>query len=376
MNAMQSIKQAEKQSTSRSSNLELLRIIAMLMIIAYHFSVHGGFEFSPDTITVNRLWTQFIEMGGKIGVNVFVLISGYFLVSAEAGKTGKIIRLWLQIFTYSILIFILFTGSGVEPFGIRELVNHCFPVLFSQWWFASTYFVLYLLSPYINKLLHALNKKTYQRFLVLLTVCWCIIPTLTLQEFQGNDLLWFIYLYALAGYIKLHRSKDGMKGSTCFFLVLVTVALTFLSVVIFDVAGTRMPFFGSHATSLYGMNRPPALIISILLLAGFSGINIGCRRMINVTASATFGVYLIHDNTYVRHLLWKTIFSNASYAENNLLIPYSLWAVAVVFVTCTVVELARICLLEKHYMGFVSGLAGSVDKYKEKLFSLSLFDKF
>ena len=36
----------------RDSNIELLRIIAILLIIMYHYSVHGGYEsFSYNTLT-------------------------------------------------------------------------------------------------------------------------------------------------------------------------------------------------------------------------------------------------------------------------------------------------------------------------------------
>ena len=60
----------------RKSNFELLRILAMLRIIGHHFSVHGDAVFATDVLTVNRLWMQCIEIGGKLGVNIFVLISG------------------------------------------------------------------------------------------------------------------------------------------------------------------------------------------------------------------------------------------------------------------------------------------------------------
>ena len=51
----------------RQSNIELLRIVAMVLIVAHHFAVHGGFDFPLANITVNRLWIQFIQIGGKIG---------------------------------------------------------------------------------------------------------------------------------------------------------------------------------------------------------------------------------------------------------------------------------------------------------------------
>lgn len=80
----------------------------MIIIIAHHFALHGNFSFPNDIVTVNRLWIQFIQIGEKIGVNVFVLISGYFLVSSKTLKVSKVIKFWLQIFTYSVVIFLIF----------------------------------------------------------------------------------------------------------------------------------------------------------------------------------------------------------------------------------------------------------------------------
>ena len=49
----------------RKSNIELLRIISMIIIIAHHYAVHGGFNFSTQNITINRLWIQFLTLGGE-----------------------------------------------------------------------------------------------------------------------------------------------------------------------------------------------------------------------------------------------------------------------------------------------------------------------
>ena len=68
-------------SKQRNSSIELLRIISMVMIMFYHFSIHGHFDFATASVSVSRLWLNFISMGGKIGVDLFVLISGYYLIS-------------------------------------------------------------------------------------------------------------------------------------------------------------------------------------------------------------------------------------------------------------------------------------------------------
>lgn len=199
----------------RLSNIELLRVVAMVMIVAGHFAGHSDFDFTTKKITINRLWIQFLQGGGKLGVNVFVLISGYFLVTVTTIKISKIIKLWIQIFTYSVVVFFVFVGLGIESFDIKQLIRHLFPVTFNQWWFASTYFVFYLFIPYVNKLLSTFDKKVYLRFLVLLTFCWCIIPTFLYASWQCNELLWFVYLYALAGYIRLYVNLDNVNGKKC-----------------------------------------------------------------------------------------------------------------------------------------------------------------
>ena len=69
-----------KKTMYRNSSIELLRIISMVMIMFHHFAYHGNFEWNYNEITIPHLWYNFILMGGKVGVNIFVLISGFFLI--------------------------------------------------------------------------------------------------------------------------------------------------------------------------------------------------------------------------------------------------------------------------------------------------------
>ena len=144
--------------------------------------------------------------------------------------------------------------------------------------------------------------------------------------------------------------------------------MTWSPAIVFDILGTKISVFGEQATFFYNMQRLPILVISILMFVGFLNIEIGCNRIINLVASATFGVYLIHDNDYVRPFLWNIVFKNSSYSDSSLLIPYSLLVIAVVFVGCTLIELVRIYILEKHYMVIVNIVSPKIDDIKEKIF--------
>lgn len=76
----------------RESNIELLRIVSMVLIIMHHFSVHGTFPFTPE-LTFNKVFLQVFGLGGKAGVVAFVMITGYFMVSSsfKLHKFGKLV---------------------------------------------------------------------------------------------------------------------------------------------------------------------------------------------------------------------------------------------------------------------------------------------
>lgn len=346
----------------RQSNIELLRIITMIMIVAHHFSVHGNFDFPINTVTINRLWIQFIQIGGKIGVDVFVLISGYFLITADSLKINKVIKMWIQIFTYSVLIYVLFVVLRLTPFSVKDLVKSALPITYDRWWFASGYFVLYLLSPFINKAIRSFDRTTYLQMLALMTFCWCIVPTFLYETWECNDLLWFIYLYLISGYIRLHAKESTITGRTYLLVSGFLILLTFGSAVVFDFLGLRLPFFGMNATFFYEMHQIPIVLISITMFLGFSKIKMPYIPAINLISATTFGVYLIHDNSYVRPFLWRHIFRNAAFAEDRLLIPYSIVVVLLVFIVCSLIELIRIHVLEKQYMKLIDWLCVTLSR--------------
>lgn len=331
--------------TQRKSNFELLRIFCMLMILASHFALYIPFQFSTTTITLNRLWMQFLQIGGHIGVNVFVLISGYFLVHVPDTKGEKIWKLWSQLLFYSLSIYVIFLIANLKEFSWLSLLVSILPVTFNKWWFASTYFVMYLFTPYINILLHKLNKQMYQKMLILMFVCWSVIPTFTTSSLKSNELIWFICMYSAGGYIRLWMEDAKISNKKCFGGAVFLTMLTFGTVIVFDMLGMQYNFFAQHATYFYWMQRLPMLLIAILLFVGFKNTEISYNKTINVVASATFGVYLIHENRWMRSFLWEEVFYRGDLQESFYLIPYSILVIGVVYVVCTVIELVRMRFL-------------------------------
>jgi len=102
------------------------------------------------------------------------------------------------------------------------------------------------------------------------------------------------------------------------------------------------------------MQSLPIFLISFLLFLGFKKTNIKYYNFINKIASTTFGIYLIHDNSYIRSFLWADFFKVNGFENSNFLIPYSIYICFIVFVTCTIIDLIRQYTIEKYYMKCIS----------------------
>lgn len=340
-------------SKKRNSSIELLRIIAMLFIILSHYSVHGGFRLDTINNDFNRYILQVIILG-NLGVDIFVLISGYFIVKSKY-SFKKIIQLVSQVLCYSILFYIIFILIGNTTFSVKSCIKAIFPTIFQEYWFFTTYIILYLFTPYINKFLNYIPRKIHFRLIVTMLILWSIIPTFTTSDMYGNTVLQFLMLYMIGAYIRLYPDNLlSREKSISRILVISCIILLLLSTLILDTI--------LHKYSSYFYSRTSILIVGLAigLLITFLKFNISCNKIINTIGGCTFGVYLIHDNNYVRSWIWVDTLKNYTYADSNFMIVHILLAVISVFIICTIIELLRKKLIEKPFMILV-------DKYYDKV---------
>lgn len=361
----------------RKSNFELLRIICMIMIIAHHISVHGKIIniYSLDSFSINKFWIYFIRIGGKLGVNLFILLSGYFLINQKKLKVSKVLKFWLQVFFYSLIIYSIFVIFTDMKFGLVRFFTVLLPISFREWWFASTYFILYLISPYINLFLTKLSKTNYKKLLILTTIMWCIIPTFIHTNLESNDLIWFMYLYSIAGYIKLYKDDIKVNVSKCFIIAFITYIITTLICIFIGYLSLKYKFFYKYIFYEIGMRSIPELLMTICIFLGFKSMDIKYNKVINVIASSTFGIYLIHDHDFVRPYLWINLFKVSKYYNSIYLIPYIIFIILSVFIVCSIIELIRIYLFEKQYMKLVNKFSTKLDDIINKILKFKILDK-
>ena len=363
------------QRKDRNSNFELMRIFAMLLIVTYHYALFSNFRFFTTELTFNRLFYQSMFLTGKTGVNLFVTLSGYFMIRSRGIRTSKVLQLWGQSFFYIILIWILFhkTVNGFFSMPQDTLVGKIFFLSSGAQWFIATYLVMYLLAPYLNVMLTNLSRTSYRRMLVLTGIFWCLIPTLSwipglvVTEFQGSDLMFFLYLYSLGAYLRLYHEENRHKASF-WFLCALGVWLICMGVIVgVDLWDAKSMGKVKLLDYLFNyQNHVLILLLSLFLFLGFKSLKMKNNKVVNYISSLTFGIYLIHDNWQIRRYLWNDIANGPSFELTPWLLPVSIGWILAVFCVCGVIEAIRQQTVEKIWMKVAEPLSKRIDGFIER----------
>ena len=359
----------------RQSNFELLRILSILFIILYHIAHHGnwgdGGAYFPENITFNVLFLQCLLPLGKLGVDLFVLISGYFLISYSKCTWPKLFLIWAEMIFYSILIsglFVLFDNTTLTP---RQTLDIFLPFLANTWWFASAYMIILALSPFLNKMILACDEKGHLRLIVGMLLLWTIIPITTGINLQLNDVIWFFVLYTIAAYIRLYPNRFRRKTTAYLSVAAIVYVILIMITYCIDITGYTSEFWGiyNYIDNNNRMNSPFILIISICLLLVFCKINVGKIKTINVISSTAFGIYLIHDHPLVRQWLYSEFFDCLGHTHSDTLFLYVLLMAGTVFTICSIIELLRIKIIDsqlKRLIDPISTLNKKIDYYLDR----------
>ncbi len=185
--------------TTRGSNLELLRILCMLLIIGDHLTGQSG--IADYTTLLSSFAFCLIGCGSRIACSVFVLIGGWFLCE-QPYKTRRPLSLWLSLWLYTVPVTLLCKLAGLDV-SLGALRWAAFPASTRQLWFISDYLLLLLCVPLLNRLLRGLSRPAHRGLLAVLAVPLIVYPTLFGENGAVSDTAWmFLYEYLLIAYLR------------------------------------------------------------------------------------------------------------------------------------------------------------------------------
>jgi surface polysaccharide O-acyltransferase-like enzyme len=332
----------------RKTNIELLRIIAMILIISFHYVYKSNFTF--EELSVNSFIVKVFYMFGELGVNLFILITGYFMVTGKF-SVKKLIYLIIEVNFYYLLSILIGQKLGtIQLTTAKDYMMIFFPTIHARYWFITAYIIVYILSPYLNILIQNMKKKEYQRLLMILLLIWCIIPTIfgvfyntTENMLFYSRLIWLIVMYLVGAYIKLYPIEIFSKKRNSILCAILTFACMLVSIVIiykfkniFEKLGTtEIAYFWTPNTMLM-------FLLSVSIFEIFLNIKMKSIKIVNIIASTTLGIYMIHDGVLQRYI-WDTIFKTTEHLSNNSwkIIIDIMIATIIIFIAGTIIDLIR-----------------------------------
>lgn len=310
----------------RDSRFELLRILAILFIISFHCAFEGGFEYPQ--FCFNKFAVESFHMLGELGVNLFILISGYHMIRGSF-KIKKLLTLILEVQFYNWICVFLCVRLKTLTLDKRTVFINFFPITEYKYWFATVYILLYLFSPYINRLLLNLSQGEFGRMLLICLMVFCIFPTVygalkndTETLFYYNRFIWLLIVYMIGAYIRLY--PPAVCTSPSKWLGVSALIFLFMECSIY-ILERFQPFFNKigiiNGNYFWRPNTIPMAALSVSLFLCFRFLEIRPVRAINLLASTTFGIYLLHDGQ-LNFYMWQALIKTTEYTFSRYLILF------------------------------------------------------
>ena len=277
--------------SSRQSNMELLRILAMFLVVVTHvnfFSIGWPTPADVDSSPTASFVRIFMESLSIVSVNVFVLISGWFGINITLKKFYKFV---FQCLFFSIGIWLFFFFLNIRDLQWTMVLSSLLKSVFcADLWFVYAYIGLLIMAPVLNQFIGYVTPRVLRRFLL----CFFIFEFIYGWIFEGNgfnagySVFSFIGLYMLGRYLKLYPCRisqlNSRIDSLMYFGASICTACICLLVLKLGI---------NDIQRVFSYLSPLVILASVALLLCFSKLTFQ-NRAVNYIAASSFSVFLFH----------------------------------------------------------------------------------
>lgn len=336
------------QRTQRNTNLELYRIIVMLLIVAHHYVVNSGLTGASGPVFAaplsgRSLFLLLFGAWGKIGINCFVLISGYFMCKSRI-TVKKFVKLLGEVLFYNVVIQTIFWVTGYEPFTLVGALKLAVPVKSIGTGFTPAYLVFFLCIPFLNILVNHMSEKQHIKLLLLCSFLYIFLGTI--RAVTMNYVSWFVVLYFFASYVRLYPKKLFSNKKLWGYASAITLLVSAASVVACTWLGTKLGRNLSYSF-VTDSNTLLAVLTGISTFMFMKNVEIKHNPWINTISASTFGVLLIHANSdSMRQWLWQDVLNNVGVYSATWMPLHAIGSVLAIYIVCTALDYVRIKFVE------------------------------
>ncbi len=330
----------------RMSNIELLRIFAIMGVIILHYNnseIGGGIAFAEPK-RINLYFLYLFESLSICAVDLFYMISGYFMTNSYERRIKKPMQLLIQVVLFNLLWYLISGIRHSDVITIKGIIGRMIPANY----FVIFYCVIWFLSPYINKLMDVISVKESRKMIILLGAIFSVYCTIVqgASNFIGDQIIGldsigmygsqngynivnFMFVYMIGAYIRRYYDTKTTEIRKLLYMFMVNTAIiTAWSIL------ERELFQTLNATTTAWIYCNPLVILNAaLLLMIFVKLDFGVNRLINWFSSGVFSVFLLHGY-FITHIgIEKAVRSNVL-----LMIMHMVLSTICIFVICTIVD--------------------------------------
>lgn len=340
----------------RQSNFELMRIVSMFMIIVWHLFLYG---VNMDTASPSlKLVFDFFRSIMVVHVNSFILISGYFLINSEF-KMSKLLKLNDSVVFYKIIIYLVFVYFGLATTDSITILRNFFPFDLENYWFMRIYMIMYIFSPFYNVFINNISKNVHKKILIIMFLIFSILSTLTNQEAvmdytvsYGYSIVSFTFLYFIGAYLRKYPIDDtylGKKYSNSLKQLLFIISFFILALFNYSMHITSIQLMQHKGIFEYVGNilfisfnqydNPIVLVQSISYFMFFYYMSFN-SKIINAVSKTVFGIYLIHENLFIRNTMYKW-FNFPKIVNSKIEFVHIFIVAVIIFTSCFIIDFIR-----------------------------------
>ena len=299
---------------NRNFGLDVVRAIAILLVIAAHLIVWGIAEMNPNADWIHRLgW--FSQITGVVGVELFFVLSGFLVGKIALTREGTLfhfyMRRWLRTFpAYAVMLLILLLLKGL-PESFWRYVFFLQPPLqdfFSVSWSLCVEEWFYLLLP----LFLFIPRRYFLHSTITVLIALFALRMYSGLEYETLRRATFLRLDALLigvllAWIKLEKKMLYLQLQQP--IVLLVCSVFILSVLFISglmrVSGVYLPMLETDSVIAALFTIMP-LSFALLLPHAEKLPTLPLRALITTISAGAYSLYLVHEEIFraVRHTIW------------------------------------------------------------------------
>ena len=350
----------------RNSNIELLKIIAMLMIVISHLAQSYGtlhinlpvaqeyfYNLEIASTNINNIIMLLLRSLGAVGNDIFFICTAWFLVDSQKSNKKKIIEMLLDVWVINIAFLLILKNGGVNV-GKKDEIKAILPNTFALNWYITCYVIFYIIYPYLNKMIEKLKKKELLFLSLFMLFLYSIMNTIKGGLFFTSNLIVFVTIYLCVAYIKKYMIKTISNKKIDRTIAILAVIFYILTIILLNALGTRISVLNSKMLHFVKTENPLFLLFAFSLFNLFRSRNF-VNKGINNLSKLTLYIYVIHENslfrTYIRPYIFVFIKDNMGY---DLLPLWTILSAVLLFIASAILSWIYKVTLHKLIVKFVN----------------------